>query len=240
MSELLEFLKYGAIGIALALAVLSYKLLAREQDKTEVRPPVLNTIKFYFIFSIFLSLLFAGVELYSAVGVKSGNNQELDELHKTFLGNRPDSTDHQKTAALTNLVNELQQSNEKLTAQLESINKEDESLDFYKNVSDLSAFVNQYGGINLAFQPNAKQEVFNTLNKLFIRLELCDNYIETNEAVINQWKSLKAKWSNESLQWIHNSDMGTLVRHYLNIQNKTRKQRKTVTEEKKELKPKNE
>ena len=240
MSELLEFLKYGAIGIALALAALSYKLLAREQDKTEARLPVLNTIKFYFIFSIFLSLLFAGVELYSAVGKKSGNSEELDELHKTFFGNRPDSTDHQKTAALTNLVLKLQQTNEQLTSQLESLNKEDESLDFYKNISDLSAFVNQYGGINLVYESNAKQEVFNTLNRLYIRLELCDNYIETNEAVINQWKSLKAKWSNESLQWIHNSDVGTLVRYYLDIQNKIKKQRKTITEEKKELKPTNE
>ena len=52
----IDFLAYGAIGIALALAILAYRLLSREQKNEQVREPMLKAIRNYFVLSIVLSL----------------------------------------------------------------------------------------------------------------------------------------------------------------------------------------
>lgn len=93
--EFIDFLKYGAIGVSLALAILSYRLLSKEQDQPGVRLPMLNSIKWYFGFALLLSVFFGSAELLS-----SKKNQPetaaIDKIWNTHFSENPDSTFEQK------------------------------------------------------------------------------------------------------------------------------------------------
>lgn len=73
MEIFLKFLTYGAIGIAMVLSVLSYRLLSKEQEKEHVREPMLKSIRNYFFLSIILSLFFGATEIVTQLfGSPSG------------------------------------------------------------------------------------------------------------------------------------------------------------------------
>ncbi len=55
MGELAKFLAYGAIGLGLALAVLSFFLLRKEQDMVTPRRELIKAIYVFMFFSIVLS-----------------------------------------------------------------------------------------------------------------------------------------------------------------------------------------
>lgn len=90
MEIFLEFLKYGAIGIAMVLAVLSYRLLSKEQEKEHVREPMLKSIRNYFLLSIVLSLFFGATEiatLFIAPSTPTDNKskEEVTEIYTDYI-----------------------------------------------------------------------------------------------------------------------------------------------------------
>lgn len=56
MDTFFQVLKYGAIGLALGLAVLAYFLLKEEQGKEKPRPSILKAINRYMLFALVLFL----------------------------------------------------------------------------------------------------------------------------------------------------------------------------------------
>ena len=60
---MLSYLSYGAIGIAMATAILSYRLLASEQKKATPNESILKMIKLFMGLTIFFSVFFGVVEL---------------------------------------------------------------------------------------------------------------------------------------------------------------------------------
>lgn len=55
--NVLEILKLGAIGLGFLLALLSYRLLVKEQSQTKPREAILNAVRTYMIFAITLVLI---------------------------------------------------------------------------------------------------------------------------------------------------------------------------------------
>lgn len=55
---LIDYLKYGALGLGLALAILTYRLLVKEQSQTRPRRNMLTAIYAFMFFS--LALTFSG------------------------------------------------------------------------------------------------------------------------------------------------------------------------------------
>ena len=88
MEIFLEFLKYGAIGIAMVLVVLSYRLLSKEQEKENVREPMLKSIKTYFILAIALAVFFGIIEIVSltiAPGHRNNPNETENEVKRIYV-----------------------------------------------------------------------------------------------------------------------------------------------------------
>lgn len=61
---MVEYLRYGTIGLGLALAVLTYLLLKQEQQRDQLRPAMLRTVYAFMLLSVLLAA--AGFWLESA------------------------------------------------------------------------------------------------------------------------------------------------------------------------------
>lgn len=98
MDIFLEFLKYGAIGIAMVLVVLSYRLLSKEQEKEHVREPMLKSIRTYFLLALAMTLFFGITEIVSlSVGTNAPNSIEDETKNEllSFLDEEiPDNAPH--------------------------------------------------------------------------------------------------------------------------------------------------
>jgi hypothetical protein len=70
-----EYLKYGAIGLGLALAVLAFLLLQREQKVARPRKEIVKTIYVFMGFALFLSV--AGFLLEYAKSSQEGTQASL-------------------------------------------------------------------------------------------------------------------------------------------------------------------
>jgi hypothetical protein len=55
--DVVDILRLGAIGLGFLLALMSYRLLAKEQTNKEARPAILGAIKTYMGFALILVLL---------------------------------------------------------------------------------------------------------------------------------------------------------------------------------------
>ena len=84
MIDLFKYLGYGAIGISLACAILSYRLLANEQKKAKPNESVLKMIKLFFGLTIFFALFFGVVELFKAGGGGDLDSQSAAEYLKNL------------------------------------------------------------------------------------------------------------------------------------------------------------
>ena len=81
---MVNFLAYGAIGLGLALAVLAYRLLAKEQDrKAPARRSILTATYVFMGFALVLATGgFVGEYLKSDAASMSGLREQLDEKTK--------------------------------------------------------------------------------------------------------------------------------------------------------------
>jgi hypothetical protein len=222
--EFLDFLKYGAIGVSLALAILSYRLLSKEQDKAEVRTPILTTIKLYFLFSLFLSMFFGSIEL-----ITKGKRQPdpklgaaIDKIWEAQFAKFPDSTFEQKLNRINR--NKIQPGVD--TAQVcmnimreyqacrEALEKFDRG--FYQNIIRLQNEIGKDpdGWINIGYRTNTKPEVISSLRGILSSLGDSQDEISDQE-VIDKWKSLKQKWAKDKLGYIFKSDITMVVKEFI-------------------------
>ena len=65
---MLDYLAYGAIGIAMATAILAYRLLSSEQKKEHPNESILKMIKLFMGLAIFFSLFFGVIEIVQGAG----------------------------------------------------------------------------------------------------------------------------------------------------------------------------
>ncbi len=234
--DYLNFLKYGAIGVSLALAIFSYRLLSREQDKPEVRLPILNTIKLYFGFALALSLFFGMVEFFT-LGKKSSletaPNEAIDRLWAKHFKAFPDTTLEQKVDRIGDnlspekvdtaaVCREFIRLNEECQEELDKLQEmlKDYDRGFYQNVIKLQKLRNKDndGWINITFQPETKQEVYQALRDIFtgLRLESKDYHALTDQQIIEEWRQFKRRYAaDKDLVYIYNSDISVLVRSFL-------------------------
>ncbi|MFP3861176.1 MAG: hypothetical protein ACLFUW_10165 [Bacteroidales bacterium] len=225
--NLLDFLKYGALGIALALAILSYRLLSKEQDKEEVREPMLKSIRYYLFFAVILSLFFGTVELVS----ENDNEGEqakmaISALWEENFSHLNDSTLEQKINRIRNLPGNYDSradtSEVCKTLEEKLIECEQELLEvnqgFYSVITKLRKAVDKDpdGWINIEFNKDEKEEIYSTLEKIYISLGESDDLNLSDEKIIEKWKKLKRNWSEENHKYIFRSDVPELVRIYLN------------------------
>lgn len=225
--NLLDFLKYGALGIALALAILSYRLLSKEQDKEEVREPMLKSIRYYLFFAVILSLFFGTVELVS----ENDNEGEqakmaISALWEENFSHLNDSTLEQKINRIRNLPGNYDSKvdTSEVCKKLEEklIECEQELLEvnqgFYSVITKLRKAVDKDpdGWINIEFNKDEKEEIYSTLEKIYISLGESDDLNLSDEKIIEKWKKLKRNWSEENHKYIFRSDVPELVRIYLN------------------------
>ncbi|GAB5416323.1 MAG: hypothetical protein Crog4KO_10930 [Crocinitomicaceae bacterium] len=108
MEIFLEFLKYGAIGIAMVLVVLSYRLLSKEQDKEHVREPMLKSIKSYIILALVLAAFFGVTEIVSLMIVPKQNKgvlkEKIEGIYERNISDQNDKTINAKLKTIENFV----------------------------------------------------------------------------------------------------------------------------------------
>ena len=64
MLDSLNYLAYGAIGIAMATAVLAFRLLSREQKKEHPNESILKMIKWFIGLAVFFAVFFGAIEIF--------------------------------------------------------------------------------------------------------------------------------------------------------------------------------
>jgi len=223
--EFLDFLKYGAIGISLALAILSYRLLSKEQDKPEVRKPILNTIKIYFLLAVFLSVFFGAVEILTSVmnQKESKSNIPIDKIWESYFNKYPDSTTVQKTNRISAYLSEEKDRFSDITAKYENCRKELEKFDkgFYQNVIKLKNALKSDADewINIDYETEKKTEVIDLIKGIF--MSFGENYDSlSGKEVVAIWVEFKSKYTANTKKFtlIENSDITHIVRKYLDLQ----------------------
>jgi hypothetical protein len=85
---MIDFLAYGAIGIAMACAILSYRLLLNEQKKADPNESVLKMIKLFIGLTVFFALFFGVIELFK----DRGNRDLTVQAAADYLKNVDSST----------------------------------------------------------------------------------------------------------------------------------------------------
>jgi hypothetical protein len=222
--ELIHFLKYGAIGIALALAVLSFRLLSKEQEQTRMRPTMLRLIRNYLRVTIFLSVFFGLLELATLFFLHKDQEKQLHEIWKKYCGQYADSTNLQKKARLINLL-ELSQTrvdtNEiccEVMENLEQCHQELQTFDvgFYQNIIKLRSVLNNApdNWLDIAIELKNKRNVMQYLRAIFYSLG-CNSDEMSDEEVIQEWKDMKRGWSKKKLTCIYHTDINELVKRFL-------------------------
>jgi hypothetical protein len=87
---MLEYLAYGAIGISMATAILTFRLLSSEQRKENPNESILKMIKLFMVLTVFFAVFFGVVELIKGDGEEAPVNfvssidQVKDKQLETF------------------------------------------------------------------------------------------------------------------------------------------------------------
>ena len=227
--ELIDFLKYGAMGISLALAILSYRLLSKEQDKENVREPMLKSIKNYFILAVLLSVFFGVIEIVGKVFLQGNKEQsaEIDEIWKANFNKLPDTTYKQKVKRISDNINSDSKTDtaevcSEIILELEKYKQLAAEYDkgFYQNIIKLrkSLTADPDGWINLDFQTARKSEIISSLKGILNSLG--NNYDNLpDEEIVTKWKLLKRNWSNDKTGYVFLSDIPQIVKEYLKTYN---------------------
>ncbi|GEM_PF-3574340 len=239
----IDFLAYGAIGIALALAILSYRLLSKEQQREEVREPMLKSIRNYFIMSIVLSLFFGTGEIISNMMSKEQVTENtLEDFWEDYLSKHPEEknieiTDKGKRNKITSALRSQATSN--YSSNDSKIIKElRDSLERHKNMEErlassfyvkIEKFIQTFNDVAssrnwLYLKAKQTQKEVGLYKQMMHILEELGIEIEefSVKSVIREWERIKPTWvkQNESKgrpDHLERSDFGFLVRKYLEM-----------------------
>ena len=240
----IDFLAYGAIGIALALAILSYRLLSKEQQREEVREPMLKSIRNYFIMSIVLSLFFGTGEIISMLSSEAGGEGEeatIAKLWDMHVADHPEeeytqTTTEQKKSKMLELMRTAKDhanrpdNSEVIRKLRDSLNTQiaqGEQLDnsfyvkfetFRRVYSKLKTETASGKYIFLISQP-VDSPIFEIMRKLLVIMGK-DVSAASKADLISVWSKLKRRWDprkaeDKKLDHIESFDFPGLVRYYL-------------------------
>lgn len=223
--EFLDFLKYGAIGISLALALLSYRLLSKEQEKDAERPAMLKSIKTYMLLTLVLSVFFGAIELVPKMQTShEDSDKTINHLWQDYFAQYNDSTPRQKLARIRNFLEkpgirvDTLEVCEQYRQQLEQCRAELAAYDigFYQNIVKLKRQIQTSpdGWINLRYETESKTDFIKLLKATFNSLGYDCNK-DNNEAIVAKWESTKQTWADKQFEYVFNSDVTELIRLYL-------------------------
>lgn len=221
--DFINFLKYGAIGIALALAILSYRLLSKEQEKDTERPGFLRSIRNFMWLAIFLSVFFGLLEIVPLLlnNNKSDSNSFVVNVWSNYFSQFNDSTAEQKERRISAYIENSQRGTDtalickQYIDKLEQYSTENDN-GFYQNIIKLKKKLQTSpdGWINLRFETSTKSETLQLLRNIFISLGSDCNGC-TNEEIISNWETLKKGWADKQLNYVFSSDITELIKVYL-------------------------
>ncbi|MCF8374427.1 MAG: hypothetical protein K9H64_22590 [Bacteroidales bacterium] len=224
--EYIDFLKYGAIGISLALALLAFRLLSKEQENAEERPAMLKSIRNYFIMAVFLSVFFGVTEIVSQL-VKPqtvNSNPDLERIWKNHFSQFDDTTASQKVDRISDYLDnpkleiDTQVVCEQFIKQAKEIEEKLAEYDngFYQNIIKLKKQLklDPEGWTNLNNNQDSKTEIFKSLEKIFDSLGY-NLKNPTQEEIVDKWIALKKGWSTSQHIYVFNSDLTELIKIYL-------------------------
>lgn len=232
MEIFLEFLKYGAIGIAMALAVLSYRLLSKEQDRENVREPMLKSIRNYFMMAILLSAFFGGIEVLTKVWSTSDtnlNDSELSErisiLYRKKLQPKYGS---KKTDEQMDIIEDVVEQGLKDNPDCSLCEKERVALlakienaqrgIFVDAVMELQKLVDNdpTHSVNITHMVEQKEMHFSLLAQIlnYIYDETLDG--SSIEAIQENWKKFKQRYHRKDVEFILGSDISQLLKYSRN------------------------
>ncbi len=224
-TQLLDFLAYGALGISLALAILAYRLLSKEQDKDTVRLPILKAIRGYLIFALTLSLFFGLTEFLTHIRTAIQPKNQIEQLWLQYFAEYPDNDHTQKLARLHTALADykkcslLAAENRELTIAVNQCESELSEFNqgFYNNIMKLRKAIDRDpdGWINITFKTENKTPLYHLLEQLFVSLGEQNSYTESPDGTIAKWQKIKSRWSNRDTHYIFRSDIPELVRIYL-------------------------
>lgn len=226
----IDFLSYGAIGIALALAILSYRLLSKEQDKEQVRQPMLNSIRNYFILALILSVFFGAGEIVSLFigGNTSVTDGTIEEIWQAELSDYPDKTLDEKKIRIYTILKSGQNNistsecgkmvsdlNQKLKEESDKVKELETS--FYVSLEKFRRVALKSNSWVYLKSRNVDNQVFEAMEKVFdgMAIQLKSDF--DKNVLTDEWVKLKSKWSKNNTDHIESSDFPQLVKQYLLI-----------------------
>ena len=224
--DYLALLKYGAIGLCVILFIVSTRLLSKEQGRDEVRQPVLNSIRLYLGAAVLLSIFFGLTEFFSPEETNDTMEATINTVWERQFGSFTQDTTlalkmkRLKTGPIStpNLVNteELETLQSELAQCSENLKEVDHA--FYSNIVKLKKSISDYGdSINLSFRPEEKQQVFEIMEELLLKLNILETHDNSHSDIARKWIQLKRSWINTNHGLVLDSDVPHIVRTYLNI-----------------------
>jgi len=224
--ELLDGLKYGAIGLCVIMFIFSTRLLLKEQNREgEARGSILNMIKIFLGAAVFLSLFFGLSEILKPRGISKNVENTVNKIWEQNYFNNTDTTFQLK---LNRIENEAQKVDLKIdtTAVCEDVlsklnrcvtDLKEIDHQFYSNIIKLKKEIDKNGeSINIEWNREDKQNAYKILEDIFIKLDELDAVDNSNDVIRKKWKSYKKKWSRKDTKYILYTDVPQLVREYLN------------------------
>lgn len=224
----IDFLTYGAIGIALALSILSYRLLSKEQKRDDVREIMLKYIRTFFMLSIVLSLFFGITEMVKAASDEdqNGKQQIISEIWNAELKSHNDTSLYDKQLRIVEYIrrgktagNSAECNTEELEAKLKEAQSLNHSLGsgFYATINKLRKRISDFAdnNINLFFDQEKKGDVYKLLEDIFISLGEFESRDQPISEIQKKWVSFKEKYTASHPRFVLQSDITLLVKEYL-------------------------
>lgn len=225
----IEFLAFGAIGVALFLFILSFVLLHREQ-KLGARHQVYKNIKSYMGFSLILALFFGGIEIYkftNSVSEAKRAEHAINAIYEEYFITSNDSTiDEKITRIKTHLLTDdhtidTAEICDQVLRELDICKNELNTINkgFYSNIIKLRNAIldDPDNWINVEYNINEKTQVYGIMEDILISIEVFQNDGQSTKDIILEWKLIKQRWENDEskFKYITYSDIPYLVREYL-------------------------
>lgn len=228
----MEFLTYGAIGIAMVLIVLSYKLLSKEQDREDVRDPMLKSIKSYITLALILAAFFGVTEIVSML--VSGNSEaqslssEIERIYNRNFKEGENKSLNDKLATIDESLRKGTTSKSEETGEkdkeIAELRKMVERADFGKYVDFVLQLKDSVDSsyksfINLTHKVDSKSHYYQMLGDILIyldELEVSDK--SSNARILEKWGELKKTYAylgntdKNRVEWIVGSDITELLK----------------------------
>ena len=225
--ELIDALKYGAIGLCAILFIVSARLLTKEQNRqNDARQPILNMIKWFLASTVLLAVFFGLLELLKPNKINATIENAITSVWESrYSEHLSDTTLILKARRVKNGANDLlipvdsSKICEEVIRELEKYKAERSGIEyeFYTYIIKLKKEINDKGGtINVDFNPNNnKKEVYEILEYIFLNLEKTDNQNMSDDEIRAMWKQYKRTWATKNFKFIDYWDVAQIVREYL-------------------------